>query len=154
MIQKKRCIVRRWVLWLTTVCVLLVLAWSPLLTHAGPPLPPRDKPPSVQSPDSDDDDSDELIGAYIELGVQPAQARLWTGVQWQNNAGDWYDVEGWQGTLNMGGKKVWWVSVKDFGAGPFRWVVYESRNGEVVVSSESFYLPQSAGDIVRVAISL
>src|SRR5687767_12315425 len=84
------------ILFLTLVSTLFELAWPPLLTQAGPTLPPREPTPS--GPDKDkDNDKDAPIGAYIELQVQPAQAGLWTVVQWQDSAGVWRNAEGWQG---------------------------------------------------------
>ena len=52
------------------------------------------------------------------------------------------------------GKKLWWVAEADFGKGPFRWAVYQGRGGKLLAQSESFYLPQFAGETVRIEISL
>jgi hypothetical protein len=89
------------------------------------------------------------------LHVRPAQAGLWTIVQWQDSAGDWHDIEGWSGTLDEGSKRVWWVAPAAFGTGPFRWTVYQSPGGDkLLATSDSFYLPDAAGNKVRVAMTL
>jgi len=93
-------------------------------------------------------------GSYFELYVRPSQPGLWTIVQWQDSAGGWHDIEGWQGTLNEGHKKGWWVAPAIFGEGPFRWTVYQSKGGQLLATSDSFYLPASAGKKVRVGMSL
>jgi hypothetical protein len=77
-------------------------------------------------------------------------------VQWQNVYGVWHDVTGWQGTFDTitagVGTKLWWVAEKDFGSGPFRWVVYRNPGGAVVATSAPFYLPDVAGRTVTVEI--
>jgi hypothetical protein len=88
----------------------------------------------------------------IELAVDPALAGLWTVVQWQDRLGGWHDVEGWQGTLDADGKKTWWVDKTDLGKGPFRWKIVQ--DGELLAASESFYLPGSRGEVVKVSVSL
>ncbi len=106
-------------------------------------------------------------GAMIWLRVQcsaPCQAadvhwqELWTGVQWQDAAGNWHDVEGWRGPLDEvtkgEGRKVWGLSEALYGAGPFRWVVYQSQQGEVLVASESFDLPDYTGKVSRITVEI
>jgi len=133
----------------------LLLAWPSPVTHAGPGLPPRETPTPTRPPgDGDDDKDDEPAGAHIVLQVQSAPMDAWTIVQWQDSAGGWHDIEGWQGTLNEGHKKVWWVAPDIFGRGPFRWTVYQSQGGQLLATSDSFYLPDSAGKKVRVGMSL
>lgn len=74
---------------------------------------------------------------------------LWTVVQWRDNLGDWHDVLGWQGHLDdidvgeagqVVGEKRWWVAPADLGKGPFRWLVYQRRDGRLLAKSASFYL--------------
>jgi hypothetical protein len=81
--------------------------------------------------------------APIELHVEPVQAGLWTVVQWQDANSDWHDVEGWQGPLNAGGQIRWWVSVKDYGTGPFRWIVTEQPSDPILAASQPFFLPKA-----------
>jgi hypothetical protein len=92
---------------------------------------------------SDNDRDDKPISAYLGLQMQAAPDGVWTVVQWQDSAGGWHDIEGWRGTLD-GGQKIWWVAQRDFGTGPFRWVIYEGQGGRLLATSESFYLPASA----------
>jgi hypothetical protein len=143
--------------WLTITVVVIgvmILAWSPLPTQAGPELPPRATPTPTPRPDAQDDSKDgRPIGAYLDLHVQGASQGVWTVVQWQNSVGDWEDVTGWQGTLDTG-HKTWWVAQADFGKGPFRWAVYQGQGGKLLVTSEAFYLPDSADAMVKVELSL
>ncbi len=135
---------------LTLISVLL-LAWPPLLTPVGADLPPR-KPPSADQPPGDDDD-DKPVGAFIVLQVPSAPAGLWTIVQWQDSAGGWHDIDGWQGTLDEGDQKMWWLAPNLFGKGPFRWLVYQStERDELLATSESFYLPDAAGEKLWVEV--
>jgi hypothetical protein len=127
-----------------TGTLLVLLAWSPLPSQAGDELPPRATPIlGTSGAFSDDDKDDKPIGAYLGLQTQGAADGVWTVVQWQDSAGGWHDVEGWRGTLERG-QKIWWVAQRDFGTGPFRWVIYEGQGGKLLATSESFYLPDSA----------
>ncbi len=141
-----------WLALALAMFVLMLLAWMPPPTQAGPQLPSRATPTSIPRPDDDDKD-EKPIGAYIELQPQGAPDGMWTVVQWQNSAGGWHDVEGWQGPLNEGRKK-WWVAQHDFGRGPFRWAIYQDQGGDRLAVSESFYLPDTANELVRVEVSL
>ena len=155
-----------WFAFLILISVLL-LAWPPLLTQAGPELPPRETPippelppretpiPAQPSDDDDDDKDDTPDGAHIVLRVPSAPAGVWTIVQWQDSAGGWHDIDGWQGTLDEGDQKMWWLAPDLFGKGPFRWLVYQSPGGDkLLATSDSFYLPNSAGEKLRVEVSL
>ncbi len=62
----------------------------------------------------------------------------------------WHDVEGWRSVLGSGGYQRWTVEAKDFGTGPFRWVVYQSPGGSLIAASEPFTLPQFPNKTVRV----
>jgi hypothetical protein len=125
------------------VSTLLLVAWQPLLVLA---LPSRPSPePAVTS-------APKLPDGTIELTVESATAGLWTVVQWQDALGGWHDVEGWQGALDEGDKKMWWVAKADLGKGPFRWAV--THSGERLATSELFYLPDSVGQTVKVSVSL
>ena len=83
---------------------------------------------------------------------------LWTVVQWQDDMGEWFDVEQWQGTLDSAenGKawKEWWVDHKDYGKGPFRWLVLESPGGKVLRTLPEFYLPAGPQERVVVEVSV
>lgn len=140
-----------WLVFALAVFGLMLLAWTPLPTQAGPDLPSRATPTST--PRDDDDKDEKPIGAYIELQPQGTPDGVWTVVQWQDSTGGWQGVGGWQGPLDKGRKK-WWVSQRDFGRGPFRWATYQDQGGELLAVSESFYLPDTANELVRVEVSL
>jgi hypothetical protein len=55
--------------------------------------------------------------------------------------GNWHDVE------------AWWVAAKDFGTGPFRWVIYRGQAGELLAISQAFYLPDAAGATTKLEVS-
>ncbi len=144
-----------------TFIVLLIgmLAWLALLVpivEAG--LPVRDTPTPVPSENGDGDrdkDKDKdsgPIGAWIELQTQNAPASAWSVVQWQNSDGNWENVDGWQGTLDSNGLRCWWVAEKDFGDGPFRWVVTQGKGGVVLGAGEPFTLPAGANEVVPVTV--
>ena len=137
-----------WCAFLILISVLFV-AWPPL-THAGPNLPPREKPTRAQPPDDDD----KSAGAHIVLQVPSAPAGVWTIVQWQDSAGGWHDIEGWAGTLDEGEQKMWWLAPGLFGKGPFRWLVYQGERGKLLATSDSFYLPGTEGEKLCVEVSL
>lgn len=138
---------------LTLVSVLFELVWPPSLTQAGATLPPRE-PPQSTSDKGDHTDNKQSLGAYIELQIQPSQVGLWTIVQWQDSAGEWRDVEGWRGNLDEGGKKKWQVAAKDFGKGPFRWIVTERPSGPLLATSDPFNLPAHANEVMQIEVSL
>jgi len=87
------------------------------------------------------------MGAHIELQAQPEQTGLWSVVQWQDSGGGWHDVEGWRGLLEANGCKRWWVAAKDFGTGPFQWVVYRKPDSQPLAVSDPFNLPPEANRI-------
>lgn len=141
---------------ITLLCILAALA-PPYPVQAGPDLPPRDPPPATPlppSPDKDKKDKDSKnrapLGAYIELQAQPVSPSDWSVVQWQDSAGGWHEVEGWRGPLPDNTR--WWVAAKDFGAGPFRWVIQQGPGGPLLGQSPPFSLPQTAGETVRVTV--
>jgi hypothetical protein len=132
---------------------LLLLAWPmstlaqeplpPRPDDAGASLPPRPEPePARQAGDSSSDSGDYApLGGHITLGAGAVQAGDWAGVQWQDGAGGWHDVGGWQARLENGSQD-WWVDARDFGTGPFRWLVYQDAGKSVVVAeSDPFNLP-------------
>ncbi len=149
----------RIILGISLACTLLVVGWmsSPVVVTADP-LPPRPTltPRPGPTPQAMGGSARE---GYIELDVPTRQITLWTVVEWQDGLGDWHAVEGWQGTLDeinsAGiGRKVWWVSGSDMGKKLFRWQVYQSRNGQLLVTSGLFELPHYNGEVVRVQVTL
>ena len=130
---------------------------TPLPTELPPLTPPVPDTPTPMPKPPAPAPSGANIALYVESPYAPTKA--WTIVQWQDALGGWHDVEGWQGTLEKralyeGYEKVWWVAEKDWSTGPFRWVVYESQGGATLVVSESFYLPDAAGVLKAVEVSL
>ena len=109
-------------------------------------LPPR---PEVPAPPAHDDDSDDTSTpapklAQIYLVVTPAEGHYWSVVQWQDQEGFWHDVEGWRAEITAGTMN-WWVEAKDFGTGPFRWLVFAAGGERPLAISQPFYLPSEAG---------
>jgi len=131
---------------------LLVGAVLPVPTvEAG--LPGRDTPTPAPLPGASDDKKDNTpVGAWIELQVSGASSGAWSVVQWQNSAGGWEDVEGWQGPLPQSTR--WWVHRKDFGIGPFRWIVTRGPGGAELGSSASFNLPGQPNQTVQQTVTL
>ncbi len=122
----------------------------PPMAQAGPALPPRNTP--TPSPEGGKDHKkDKPVGAFIELDAPTAPAGAWAIVQWQDSAGNWREVEGWRGSLPGSGR--WWVHPKDFGTGPFRWVVRQGPGGSVLGSSLPFQLPGAANQVTRVTLA-
>ncbi len=91
----------------------------------------------------------------IVLKAMGAPATAWTVVQWQDGLGGWHDVDGWRGDLDDGNgdQKLWAVLARNFGQGPFRWVVYVKRDGKEWGVSVSFFLPRFPGDKIEVSVS-
>jgi hypothetical protein len=91
--------------------------------------------------------------ATILLVVPKTEIELASVVQWQDITGAWNDVDGWRGAISNG-KTIWWVEEKDWGAGPFRWVVYQQEQKEqtIVAISEPFSLPARQGEIKQIPL--
>jgi hypothetical protein len=91
-------------------------------------------------------------GTYIELRLPTDNLNLWTAVQWQDSLGNWHDVEGWRGspdaTTEHKSNKIWWVLPYSYGKGPVRWQVYDRVGGQLLATSQSFFLPQANQHVV------
>ncbi len=139
----------------------LGLAAAPVLAESG--LPDRNPPPPADDGGRDDRGP---VGTYIELAA-PEHAGAWSVVQWQDVNGNWHDVEGWRGTLDSSGYIRWWVAAKDFGTGPFRWVITGAAEASVAdewstggsgslfqadTSSVTFSLPSGAAAPLQVSL--
>ncbi len=84
--------------------------------------------------------------AHITLYVVGAPSTAWVEVEWQSPAdSSWHPVNGWQGNLDYtdsgAAYKQWTVASRDYGTGPFRWVVCAEEDGAVLVTSQTFKLP-------------
>ena len=144
---------------LAVIGLLLIGLAQPALADLPPRTTPTPIPTEAFAPSAP--------GNWIELRVQFPSTwpwakspwnQVWTVVQWQDAAGNWYTVEGWQGTLDeiikTEGVKAWWVSRSDWGKGPFRWVVYRTPGGAWLGTSQSFNLPGYDGATVKVEMML
>ena len=140
---------QRPIFWIALLFVVaLNLQAGPVAEASGslPPYPtPIPRPPAAPP-------SPRASVATIELQA-PAAAGLWAGVQWQAADGQWFDVAGWQGPVDVTGGQRWWVEPKDFGAGPFRWRVYAQVGEATWGTSAAFMLPSAKGEWVTVTAS-
>lgn len=136
------------------VALLLSIAATPAAAN----LPPRPTPAVTLTPTPTPQPSGREVPAYeplghIRLAVTPASAGLWAVVQWQGADGVWHAVAGWQGALAESGQR-WAVEQRNFGEGPFRWVVYDRAGGKELASSAPFALPAADGEEVRSEVQL
>lgn len=130
----------------------LILAWQVWPVQAGPDLPPRNPPVQNENDDDDDDSGPSApVGAYIVLQAGSAAPEAWAVVQWQDSSGGWQEVEGWRGPLSS--HNLWWVAAKDFGSGPFRWVILNGPQGQVLAASSPFDLPRQPNDRLVVPVT-
>ncbi len=86
---------------------------------------------------------------------------VWTMVQWQDDKGEWFDVTGWQGNLDNIAQDEGWVAVKEWwageevlGTGPYRWQAYSHPGGDLLATSDPFYLAGTSGGLVMVDVEL
>ena len=126
-------------------------------------LPPRPDVPGCPEDPTPEPDADESLPAGILLRATFPADWPWTHVhwqtpltvvQWQDGEGAWHDVEGWRAPLalivsgpadTLIGWRPWGVDPKDFGSGPFRWVVYaDSSKEDVLATSSAFDLPRGS----------
>lgn len=149
---------------LAVICLLsLIYVWfglgsRPAVVQAAPPPRPTVTPrptstPTPLAPATKPAQTPKPGVATLLLQVQPKQEGLWSVVQWQDPAGNWQDIEGWRGTV-VNGKTIWWVESKDWGASPYRWVVYQPGNGLVKAISTPFALPAQAQQVLTVPVAL
>lgn len=122
-----------------------IYLFSPSAVDALPPRPtpaitPTSTPTRTPSPHVPRTMPAPLRLSHIRLAVTPAQDGLWSVVEWQGGDGTWHVVDGWQGTVEAGSKR-WAVYERNFGEGPFRWVVSTARSGKIVGVSTPFMLP-------------
>ncbi len=99
-------------------------------------------------------------GATIVLTVVNPPAGAWTAVQWGNaDSTLWHNVDNWVVplTLDQKGQMRWRVDPKDFGTGPFRWVIYDkdpAQGGIIVRVSQAFNFPTRENESVSVSITI
>lgn len=92
----------------------------------------------------------EAVG-MIELRVPGAPPELRSAVQWEGPPGTWHDVEGWQQMLGASGIVRWSVYPRDYGSGPFRWILRDASGREMLAASDAFRLPARSGELLVVA---
>jgi hypothetical protein len=148
MITRNRGTLYRLIMAFIISMAIIVAAITLLTSTVSADLP--DRPDPAPTDQSGSEDADDLIGAYIEL---TSANQGWSVVQWQDENGDWHNVDGWQGNIDNDGTKRWWVAQKDFGSGPFRWVVLAAPNGQMLANSASFRLPSEVNMIQPVIAS-
>ena len=66
---------------------------------------------------------------------------LTTVVQFYDANGQWQDVSGWVQPLRNTNTVLWNVWRRDWGTGPYRWVVKNAAKGYVMATTSGFYLP-------------
>ena len=108
-------------------------------------LPPRPTAvPTIAPPEAVNRAED---AAYIELRIPGAAPGMRIVVQWQDPAGGWHTVEGWQHPLDEHGFVRWGVYPRDMGSGPFRWALLAGDANAVTHVSERFWLPAHRGQV-------
>ena len=159
-------------LWLVLSVILVGLA-APLAASAAagsaylPPRPPTPTPtpspsPTPSSVPGTSRSWERPAGSSIELvtslGESTTITQLWLAVQWEDAAGGWHDVDGWQGGFDYvsqgRGIKTWWVDPKDFASGPFRWVLSQGDHGSILGTSAPFKLPGAQGEVLIIRVDL
>lgn len=120
------------------VVFVAIFAPTPRTTMAAPDLPPR--PTLTPTPEN-------LTRILLVGGA--AYEGGWTIVQWQDKQGNWHDVDGWQGHVRNGWIR-WRVAPKDWGTGPFRWLVYDQKGGTLLAATTSFTLPRGTYGLIWV----
>ena len=109
-------------------------------------LPPRPKPPKTA-----------VTGGWISLTISGHDhpMSLWTTVQWQNEHGEWYTVEGWRGSPNASAAVDWFVGYELLGDNTlFRWNVYDGQSGTLLATSDPFTMPEMANVRSEVSVML
>lgn len=131
------------------LCIIASLLVLPSMVYAE--LPPR---PTRAPAESEDRELEQEVQTLpLILQVTPGTNEVWAAVQWQDAQGKWHDVSGWRGSV-VHGRAIWWVEEKDFGKGPFRWVVYQKEGGERLQISQPFNLPTESSIGLTIYLSL
>ncbi len=142
--------------------IILVVGLIAILLFSGftsNELPPRPTPAPTATPVPPvavvSDLDGEKILLHLENEINEIPPKLWTVVEWNDRrTGEWHVVKGWRGTLDTPTTQTWWVGPEIFGNGPFRWQLYESKDGALLATSESFDLPAREGLAVMVNVML
>ncbi len=86
-------------------------------------------------------------GARILVQVAERYRSGWAVVQWQDENGDWQEIEGWRGDLKNG-RARWWVSPDLYGHKPFRWMIFSQPGGTLLAASPEFAMPANSGEML------
>ncbi len=103
--------------------------------------------------------TDDIGSGAIALTAVNPPATAWVTVQWLEPAsGQWHTVDSWTAPLQQAdsGRMADWVEAKNYGTGPYRWVVYTrdpQQGGQVWGTSDPFNFPRQAGDWVWSQVS-
>ena len=127
-------------------------------------LPPRPEPPTPYLPPTPAPSPAprHSAGAHIRLLVAPevvgdaAPSVMWTVVQWEDEAGGWYDVEWWCGHLDdTRGRQRLVGQPADYGRGTVP-LGHPPRPGAVaeLATSAPFDLPSQERQVLDVAVAL
>ena len=128
------------------LCLVLGSTW--LSSPAYAKLPPR-----PLTPQEDEKETPRPLVAAIVLETTPTGNGLWSVVQWQDEQGGWHDIESWRGTV-VNGRTIWWVEEKDFGKGPYRWLVFAHEKGTLLATSDLFNFPAQPKTQLVVEVTL
>ena len=147
---------RQIALWMVLIvpCVVIAVVLMAQSALADPPRPEPTPTSSASWPERPKPTPTPKLpsqGGAILLSVSGAASPYYAVVQWQDGLGEWHDVDGWRGEVKDD-RVLWYVAPKDFGTGPFGWVVYNDQ--EIIGISESFYLPTDHGQIVQVVVTV
>jgi formylglycine-generating enzyme required for sulfatase activity len=99
-------------------------------------------------------------GAAIVLTVMDPPLGAWTAVQWSNaDQIVWHNVDNWVVPLALDeeNKMFWGVDAKDFGTGPYRWVIYDkdpARGGKILGASQLFNFPNRENEWVWASVTI
>ena len=115
-----------------------------------PVITPVPTPAPTSAPEKDSSESESRARFVLNAGRDLEDA--WTVVQWQGDDGVWHDVEGWRGQV-VNGQVRWRVAEKDYGTGPFRWLIYDASGEEGHPEGSSFSLPAYSGQIMTVDVN-
>jgi len=99
--------------------------------------------------------ADAPVGGIQLQIISPPAGAPWVGVQWQDPAGAWHNIDAWVGPLDpkQGGYVVHSVNPANFGTGPYRWILWDKQGGKVVAMSAPFSFP-TYGTVVGSLINL
>ncbi len=131
----------------------------PTWTRSVPPTFTPTPSAPLSTPTARPPDSTREIWLRVELAPWCDGRSLWTVMQWQDGLGQWHDIPGWQGPLDIVtgdiGRKVWVFPATMSGSGPFRWRVCPRPPDGInqwCVVSDAFELPYGAREYINLQL--